>query len=129
MSTGEGRAAYIDGLQKLADRLRADESIPIARTGHSREYALDFGILHPIASGEEFAAIIRALGGEGWQQEVKSHSGSTWLEVRGRLSGLWVELAASAADACEPIEPQPVIERHCPALDALLAETQEGGTS
>jgi hypothetical protein len=114
-------------MQKLVDLLRADDSIPLPRDGWDREHPLDFGILHPIASGEQFAAIVRALGAEDWQQEFKSHTDSEWVEVRGHFGGFWLELAASARDVCEPIEPQPVIERRCAALDALLAETQEGG--
>jgi hypothetical protein len=129
MSADEERAAYIDGLQKLLDLLRADESIPLPRDGSSRAYPVDFGIVRPITSGAQFAAIIRTLGGEDWQQELKSSSDFEWLDVRGRIGGLWVQLSASARDVCEPFEPQPRPQPRCPEIDALLAEAQEGGES
>ena len=125
MTAPEQRAAYIAGMRMLADALERDETIPLPRDGSSAGGALDIGWAHHVTSGEEFAAIVRALGGEGWRQEIKSGSGSTWLEVRGRLAGLWVEIAASAGKVCEPIEPQPVIARTCPALDAVIAEAAQ----
>jgi hypothetical protein len=127
MSADEIRAAYIEGLRRLAGTLERDESIPVPRRGRSAHSPLDFGLLHDVASGEEFAAAVRALGGEGWQQEIKSSHNFTWLDVQGRIAGLWVEVSAGADKVCEPIDPQPVIERSCPALDAVIAEAQEGG--
>jgi hypothetical protein len=129
MSADEKRAAYIDGMQKLLDLLRADESIPLPQDGSSRGYPLDFGIIRRIASGEQFAAIIRTLAGEEWQQELKSSGEFEWLDIRGRIAGLWVQLAAAARNVCEPFEPQPRPQPRCPELDALLAEPQEGDGS
>jgi hypothetical protein len=129
VSAEEKRAAYIQGLRMLADALERDESIPVPNRGARADNALDTGLLHRVTSGAEFAAIIRSLGGAGWVRETRSSQNFTWIEVTGHLAGLWVEVSASADKICEPIEPQPVIERHCPALDALIAEAQEGGTS
>ena len=129
MSAGEKRAAFIQGLRQLADTLERDESIPVPRRGLSAGNALDFGLLHHLRSGEEFAAVIRALGGEEWDQVTQTSQRFTWLDVTGHIAGLWVQVSASADKVCEPIDPQPVIERRCPELDALLAESQEGGES
>jgi hypothetical protein len=128
MSAG-GRAAYIAGLRMLADKLEQNEDIPLPRDGGSASRPLAFGLLHHVTSGEEFAAVFRALGGEGWRQEVRTGSGLTWLDVTGRLAGLWVEVSATADKVCKPIPPQPVIERKCAALDAFLAEAGRGGES
>jgi hypothetical protein len=124
MNAGEERAAYIAGLRKLADALESDESIPVPRRGRDAASPLDFGLLHGVGSGEEFAAVIRRLGGSNWSQETKSARDFTWLDVTGHVAGLWLEVSAGADRICEPIEPQPVIERHCPALDAVIAEAE-----
>jgi hypothetical protein len=123
------REAVIEGLQKLVDALRADERVPLPWDGTMT--SLTF-YPHNL-DGEGFAEVIRLLGGEGWRQRTTSASSSgavsTWLKVTGHIAGLRVELNANADEVCEAIEPQPVIERHCPALDAVIAEAQEGGTS
>ena len=51
----------------------------------------------------------------------------TYLYVNGHLAGLRVQVIAHADKVCEPVDPQPVIERRCPQLDAVIAEAQEGG--
>jgi hypothetical protein len=131
MNADEARAAYIDGLRKLADALERSQAIPLPDTGSKPGSELGF-FVHGRKSemtGTRLAAMVRALGGEGWQQRTKPGSGITWLEITGQLAGLFIEINADADQVCEPIDPQPVIERSCPALDAVIAEAQEGGTS
>jgi hypothetical protein len=127
MSTEE-RNAWISGMRQLLDRMEQDETIPLPRTG-TNPYPLDFGLVHDVTSGEEFAAIVAAIGATDWRQETKESGQSEWLEVTGRIDGLQVQIAASTAKVCEPIEPRPVIERKCPELDAVIAETQTGGAA
>jgi hypothetical protein len=123
------RAAYIQGLRMLADALERHESIPLPFEGGSRDFCLNVQHLHS-ATADSLAALVRSLGGTGWQQRtVRGDHGMTYLYVTGHIAGLWVQIQADADEVCEPIEPQPVIERKCPALDALIAEAQEGGTS
>lgn len=126
MNAGEQRAAYLDGMQRLVDVLRADESIPLPLEGRGESYALALSLPRGGFTGETFAATVRALGGTGWKQEIRrSTDGAyTWLYVTGRIDGLHVNVSANADDVCEPIEPQPVIQRTCPALDAVIAEAQ-----
>jgi hypothetical protein len=110
------RAAVIDGLQQLVDALRADERAPLPY-GH-----IDF-FPHGM-DGEALAAFVAALEGENWQQQVEDRNDPPggWLTIKGRVKGLPVYIYARANEVCEPIPPQPVIERKCLALDALLAK-------
>jgi hypothetical protein len=126
MSADETRAAVLDGLQKYLDAARADERVPLPWDGTT----MPLNFYPDDIDGEALAAIITALGGEGWQVSTKPAGEpiGAWLEVAGRIAGLKVKVYARANEVCEPIEPQPVIERSCPALDAVIAEAQEGGS-
>jgi len=129
--SADKRAAWIQGLRQVLDVLEGDESIPLPHLG-VRADVLEWyvhGSSDPM-TGERLAAMVRALSGEQWQQKTSPSSSSsavTWLTVTGRIAGIGVEINADADQVCEPIDPQPVIERHCPALDAFLAGQQEGG--
>jgi hypothetical protein len=125
--SAEERAAWIQGMRRLLDKMEQDETIPLPRTGMNLGFPLDFGWVHHVTSGEGFAAIVAAIGGTDWQQETKDSGQYEWLEVTGRIDGLHVKIVVSTDKVCEPVEPRPVIERRCPALDAVIAEAQEGG--
>ena len=128
MSADEKRAAVLDGLQKYLDAARADERVPLPWDGT----VMPLNFYPGGIDGEVLAAIISALGGEGWQVSTKPAGApvNAWLEVAGRIAGLKVKIFARADEVCEPIDPQPVIERTCPALSAVIAEaSQEGGRS
>jgi hypothetical protein len=126
MSTAEDRAAFIAGLRKFADALESDERIPLPLEGRGESYALALPLPRGGFTGETFAATVRALGGTGWKQEIRHSTDRAyaWLYVTGRIDGLHVTVSANADDVCEPIEPQPVIQRTCPALDAVIAEAE-----
>lgn len=124
MSADETRAAYIEGLQKLVDALRADERVPLPFSGTASPMTF-----YPRLDGQGLAEVIRAMGGEGWAQLTEESQNITWLRVDGRVAGVRVRINVRADDVCEPVDPQPVIERRCPELDALLAETQESEES
>jgi hypothetical protein len=129
--TATDRTAFITGLRMLADALDRNPAIPLPHEGRSATSPLDFGLLHQVSSGEDFAAVVRSLGGTRWQQQIRrSADGAyTWLDVTGRIAGLWVKVGATADRVCEPVPPQPVIKRTCPALDAVIAEAGTGCAS
>jgi hypothetical protein len=116
--TAPGRAAFIAGLRMLAGALERDESIPLPMGGVTRPVSI---YVHDLAA-EQFAAAIAALRGTGWEQCIEQSGDVTWLVVRGHLAGLRVEVTTYADEVCEPIPPQPVIKRKCPALDAVIAK-------
>lgn len=128
MSAAEERAAWIAGVRLVLDALEHDESIPLPHLG-VKARTLEWYV-HGAAdgmTGERLAAMVRALGTEDLQQRTSRGDNITWLTVSGRVAGIGVEINADADEVCEPVEPQPVIERKCAPLDALLAEEQEGG--
>jgi hypothetical protein len=122
VSADEGREAVLDGLQKYLDAARADERVPLPLAG--TDSLMTF---YPRLDGDALAEVLRAMDGNGWTQRTEESQGITWLRVDGRIAGLRVRINAHADDVCEPIEPRPVIERRCPALDVVIAESQEGG--
>jgi hypothetical protein len=75
-------------------------------------------------SAELLAHVVASLGGTGWQQQTVRGDSTDYLYVAGRIEGLRVQVIAHADKVCEPIEPQPVIERRCPELDAVIAEAE-----
>jgi hypothetical protein len=128
--SAEDRAAWIRGMRQVLDALERDETVPLPHVGVKQD-VLEF-FVHGAASGmtgERLAAMVRALGGEGWQQKTEPGGNITWLKITGHIAGLGVEINADADQVCEPVEPQPVVQRKCPALDAVIAEAQEGGQS
>jgi hypothetical protein len=130
MSAAEERAAWIQGMRQVLDVLESNETIPLPGVGAGGDKVQFFVHgQHLGMTGERLAALVQALGGEGWQQRTKlSASGNiTWLEITGHVAGAPIEINADADQVCEPVEPQPVIERHCAPLDAFLAEEQTGG--
>ena len=122
------RDAYIAGLRQLADALERSEEIPLPWDGSSETETLNMALPASTESADSLVAVVRALQGTSWRQTTRAGSGTAYLDVTGRLAGLWVNVIADADRVCEPIEPQPVIERHCPALDAVIAETSQDGT-
>ena len=64
MTADEARAAYIDGLQKLVERLRADER---SRCRGTAGTGLADDLQPAPGAAEGLAEVIRALGGEGWR--------------------------------------------------------------
>jgi hypothetical protein len=131
VNAGEDRAAFIAGWRKLAGAMERDERVSPLFNGTSRDYALAINSVTAITDADALAGFVRSLGGSEWQQQAKrpTDGTATYLYITGRIDGLWVRVTADADKVCEPIEPQPVIERRCPALDAVIAETQEGGQS
>ena len=125
MTADEARAAYLDGLQKLVDRLRADDSIPLPWDGFTRELSMALKVTDE--SAELLAHVVASLGGTGWQQQTVRGDRTDYLYVNGHLDGLRVQVIAHADKVCEPVDPQPVIERRCPQHHAVIAEAQEGG--
>jgi hypothetical protein len=127
--TAAERAAFITGLRKLTDALERDRGIPLPLEGSTTVLGI-YAHRHDSGwTGPRLAAMVGSPGGEGWEQQVKPGSGITWLKITGRIAGLRVEINADADQVCEPIPPQPVIKRTCPALDALIAETRTGSAS
>ena len=126
--SAEERAAWFQGMRQVLDVLEGDESFPLPHLGVRADVLEWFvhGSSDPM-TGERLAAMVRALGGEQWQQKTSPSSAVTWLKVTGRIAGIGVKINADADQVCDPIAPQPVIERHCAALDAFLAGEQEGG--
>jgi hypothetical protein len=129
MSAGEKRAAYIQGLRLLADALESDERIPLPTDGKAAESPIAIQMFHGDVTAEVLAAAVAGLHGTDWASRTERSTSYTFLKVAGRLAGLHVQVSADADQVCEPIEPQPVIERTCPALDAVIAGVQEGGQS
>jgi len=129
--TAADRTEFITGLRMLAEALDRNPAIPLPYEGRSATSPLDFGLLHQVSGGEDFAAVVRSLGGTRWQQEIRrSADGAyTWLDATGRVGGLWVKVGANADRVCEPVPPQPVIKRTCRALDAVIAEAGTGCAS
>jgi hypothetical protein len=128
MSADESRAAYIQGLRLLAGALESDERIPLPSDGKDGS-PISIQMFRDDVTAEVLAAAVASLHGTGWASRTERSMNYTFLKVAGRLAGLHVQVSADADKVCEPIEPQPVIERHCPELDAVIAETQEGGES
>jgi hypothetical protein len=119
------RAAFIAALRNLADAMERNEVIPLPFNPH-----LSFINLGTAETPEGLAGIVRELGGTSWRQKISDSSGYTWLHVKGDLGGgleATVQARADAVTQAVQTGVAPVFERKNPALDAVIAEAQEGG--
>lgn len=92
------RAAYLDGMQEVLDRLRANPSIPLPPSC----WALPFRAVNL----DQAMAIAAALGITGRDVTSCPDEEGSWLRLRGRVGAFPVEVTA----ADEPVLPDPLGE-------------------
>lgn len=92
------RAAYLDGMQEVLDRLRANPSIPLPPSC----WALPFRAVNL----DQAMAIAAALGITGRDVTSCPDEAGSWLRLRGRVGGVAVEVTAQA----EPVLADPLGE-------------------
>jgi hypothetical protein len=128
MSTDERRAAFIAALRKLADAMERHENIPLPYAP-----AFSFISLGAEETPEGIAGVVRDLGATHWRQEPSSTtSGITFMHLTGDLGGgISVRVQAREERVTDSVQTgvAPVYERKNAALDAVIAEAQEGGQS
>ena len=105
MSAAEERAAYINGLQKLVDAMRADESIPLPVSC----WAMPFRA----ADAAGLDCLTRSLGIEDGDADAhEEEDGSVWYRLRGHVRGVLVEVTADAGPLLlDPLTDEGLVDR------------------
>lgn len=115
------RAAYTEGLRRLADVLDANPDLPLVSLEGSTSgdqfsvHVRGHGHGSRGAAAEAFGSVLRALNGTDWQRD----EGSGNFTVRGRIAGLWVGVFTGRDHLVE----RTVIDRR--EVDGRVIETVE----
>lgn len=103
MTATEERAAHIAGLRQLADALEAHPEIPLPRTGASGGPPVKLHFLGGPDPRGALAAAARLIPCT-WRKEFsEADPDGRWpayLDLRGQLGGLHLELTAKRDDVC-----------------------------
>ena len=118
-----GRQGYIAGLRQLADVLDACPDIPVPYNGDDNHSPLLIGF-HGASAREELAAAVRAMPCD-WAKKADDK----WLNLRGQLAGLHVEMYASREAVCTRVvagtEDREVEEEVTPAVTRKVVRPVE----
>ena len=88
------RAAFADGLRQLADAIDRDPCIPLPWSGGESHRPLSVYAPPHVRDAAGLEAFALSLGAEDCVQEAFTEGDTDWLQLRGRLAGMHVLLAA-----------------------------------
>lgn len=102
------RTEVIDGLQRIVDGLRADESVPLPAACWAMPFRADV-----VCDEAGLAAIGRSLGAElGELERLEEEDGLPWLRLRGHVRGVLVEVTADARPVLlDPLTDDGLVDR------------------
>jgi hypothetical protein len=120
------RAAYIDGLRRLAGALEQHDELPLPYEGSGSVMTFHFlGGDDPRAA---MAAAARALP-VAWRKDAMEGDGVSYFELKGRLAGLSLKLTAYRDAVCTRVvtgtEDREVTEVVTPALTRKVTKPVE----